>query len=185
MVQDLLKPAKPKMETALQHFVEELKTVRTGRANAAMLDGVMVLYYGSMVPLRQMATIASPEPSQLLIQPFDAAALPDIRKSIVDADLGFNPSDDGRSLRIVIPAPTAERREELVKKVGKMAEAARISVRNIRAEIWEAIQKAQKESLISEDNRDWGRDEVDKIIAEYNKKIEEVVKEKEVEIRTI
>jgi len=185
MIQDLVKPAHTKMEAALHHFTEELKTVRTGRANAAMLDTVMVSAYASMLPLRQVATITTPEPSQLSVQPFDAGLLPDIRKAIVDAELGFNPSDDGRTLRIVIPPLTAERREELVKKVGKMAETARIAVRNVRGEIWESIQEAQKEGEISEDNRDWGRTEIDTITAEFNKKIEEVVKEKETEIRTV
>ena len=185
MIQDIVKPARPKMDAALQHFVEELKTVRTGRANAAMLDGVMVNAYGSMMPLRQVATITTPESSQLSVQPFDASQLAEIRKAIVEADLGFNPSDDGRMLRIVIPPLTSERREELVKKVGKMAETARIALRNVRGEIWETVQKAQKEGEISEDNRDWGRDEIDKITAEFNKKVEDIVKEKETEIRTV
>jgi ribosome recycling factor len=185
MVADLLQPAKPKMEAALRHFEEELKTVRAGRANVAMLDGVMVAAYGSTMPLNQVATVASPEPSQLLITPFDASLINDIRTGIVQADLGFNPSDDGRTLRIVIPAMTAERREELIKKVGKIAESARIAVRNVRGEVWESIQKAQKEGSISEDNRDYGRDEIDKTTAEFNKKIEESVKAKELELRTV
>jgi ribosome recycling factor len=185
MVQQMVAAAKPKMEAAIAHFTEELKTVRTGRANPAMLDGVMVSAYGSQMPLKQVATITSPEPQQLLVQPFDMGLLNDIRTAIMQAELGFNPSDDGRTLRIVIPALTAERREELVKRVGKMAEQTRISLRNIRGEIWEQIQKAQKEGQISEDNRDWGRDEIDKLTGEFNKKVEELVKEKEAEIRTV
>lgn len=185
MVQDMVSAARPKMDAALAHFVEELKTIRTGRANAAMLDAVMVSAYGSVMPLKQVATVTTPEPQQLMVQPFDTGLLNDIRTAIVQADLGFNPSDDGRSLRIVIPPLTAERREELVKKVGKMAEETRISLRNVRGEIWEQIQKAQKAGEISEDNRDWGRDEIDKLTAEYNKRVEEAVKEKEAEIRHV
>jgi ribosome recycling factor len=185
MVQDMVSAARPKMDAALAHFAEELKTIRTGRANAAMLDGIMVNAYGSMMPLKQVATVATPEPQQLFIQPFDAGLIPDIRTAIVQADMGFNPSDDGRSLRIIIPALTADRRDELVKKVGKMAEETRISLRNVRGDVWEHIQKAQKAAEISEDNRDWGRDEIDKVTAEYNKKVEEEVKAKEAEIRTI
>lgn len=181
----MVEAAKPRMETALAHFSDEIKTVRTGRASASMLDSVMVPYYGTMSPLKQMATITSPEPQQLLIQPFDSNALNDIRMGIQQAELGFNPSDDGRVLRITIPPLTAERREELAKKVHKMAEEARIVLRNIRGEIWEEIQKAQKAGEISEDNRDWGRDEIDKMTAEFNKKVEETAKEKEAEIRTI
>jgi len=185
MVQDLISDAKPKMEAALEHFKGELKTLRTGRASAQMLDGVLVSYYGTPTPLKGVATISSPEPSQLLIQPFDVTALKDIREAIANADLGFNPSDDGRTLRIVIPALTTERREELVKKVGKMAEECRIALRNIRGDVWEHIQKLQKAAEISEDNRDWGRDQIDKQTAEFNKKVDEAAKEKETDIRTV
>lgn len=185
MVQQMVAAAKPKMDAAISHFTDELKTIRTGRANAAMLDGVMVNAYGSMMPLKQVATVASPEPQQLMVQPFDTSLLPDIRTAIVQADLGFNPSDDGRALRIIIPPLTSERREELIKKVGKLAEGARIAVRNVRGEIWDHIQKAQKDAEISEDNREWGRSEIDTITSDYNKKVEELVKEKEAEIRTV
>lgn len=177
--------AKPKMEAAVSHFAEELKSVRTGRANSQMLDGVMVSYYGSMAPLRQMATINIPEATQLLIQPFDVNALADIRLAVEQAELGFSLSDDGRALRVTIPPLTAERRDEMVKKVGKLAEEARISVRTARGEAWEKIQESQKRGEITEDNRDWGRDEIDKMVAEYNKKIEDHSKEKEVELRTV
>jgi ribosome recycling factor len=185
MVQEMVAAARPKMDAAIAHFTEELKTVRTGRANVAMLDGVTVSAYGSMVPLKQIASVMAPEPQQLLIQPYDTSQLADIRTAIVQADMGFNPSDDGRALRIVIPPLTSERREELIKKVGKMAEETRITIRNVRGDIWDQIQKAQKDAQISEDNRDWGRDEIDKTTAEYNKKVEELVKEKEGELRTV
>jgi ribosome recycling factor len=177
--------AKPKMDAALVHLAAELKTIRTGRANAQMLDGVMVSYYGSMTPLRQMAMITVPEAVQLLVQPFDQAAVGDIRTAIENAQLGLGMADDGRQIRLTVPALTQERRDEMVKKVGKLAEECRISLRTIRGDTWESIQKAQKESLISEDMRDWGRAEIDKVIAEYNKKVEEIAKEKEVEVRTI
>lgn len=185
MVQEMVAAARPKMEATLQHLTEELKTVRTGRASAQMLDGVMVMYYGTQTHLKQLATINVPEPTQILIQPFDANAVSDIVTAIRSAELGFNPTDDGRSVRITVPPLTAERREELAKKVGKMAEAARISVRTIRGDIWEDIQKAQKAAEISEDNREWGRDEIDKLTGEYNKKIEEIAKVKEGEILSL
>jgi len=184
-VKTLAAAAKPKMDAAVAHFSEELKSVRTGRANAQILDMVTVAYYGSQMPLNQMATIAVPEATQLLVTPFDANALGDIRLAIEQAQLGLSMSDDGRALRLVIPALTAERREEMVKKVGKLAEEARISIRTARGDAWEAIQKAQKAAEISEDNRDWGRDELDKQTAEYNKKVEDLTKVKEAELRTI
>jgi len=185
MVQDLITAAKPKMESAFAFFQGELKTLRTGRASASMLDSILVPYYGTPSPLKAVASVTTPESSQILVQPFDVSILKDIRQAIVDADLGFNPSDDGRTLRISVPPLTAERREELVKKAGKMAEEAKIAFRNIRGEVWETIQKMQKNSEISEDNRDYGRDEIDKLTAEYNKKAEATLKEKEVEIRTV
>ena len=185
MVQPLITAAKPKMEAAISHFQDELKTLRTGRASSAMLDAVMVSYYGSVTPLKAIATVTSPEPSQLLIQPFDMSAIKDIREAIMQADLGFNPSDDGRTLRIVVPPLTAERREELVKRAGKMAEAAKVSIRTVRGSVWEEIQAMQKRAEISEDNRDYGRAEIDKLTGEFNKKVDELLKEKEAEVRTV
>lgn len=184
-VPELLAAARPKMERALDHLKEELKTLRTGRASAQMLDGIVVPYYGTPTPLKALASINAPEPSQIMVQPFDAGAIKAIREAIVEAELGFNPSDDGRILRISVPPLTAERREELVKKAGKMLEAGKIAVRNIRGEVWENIQKLQKEGEISEDLRDQGRGDVDELTAEFNKKLEAVAKEKEADIRTI
>ena len=184
-VPELLASARPKMEGAFSHLAEELKTLRTGRASAQMLDGVVVSYYGTQTPLKALATINAPEPSQILIQPFDAGAIKSIRDAITEADMGFNPSDDGRVLRISVPPLTGERREELVKKAGKMLEAAKIAVRNIRGEVWEHIQKLQKDGEISEDLRDQGRGDVDELTAEFNKKLEVASKEKEADIRTV
>ncbi|MBU6389327.1 ribosome recycling factor [Patescibacteria group bacterium] len=177
--------AKPRMDAALAHFTSELHTVRTGRASAGMLDSIMVAYYGTPTPLKSLATVTVPEATQIVIQPFDANTVKDISAAIRESELGFNPSDDGRVVRISVPPLTAERREELVKRVGKMAEEARIAVRQARGDIWDRIQKAQRDGEITEDNRDWGREEIDKITAEYNKKIEAATKEKEAEIRTV
>jgi len=173
------------METALSHFHEELKSVRTGRASSSLLDNVVAMYYGAPTALKQLATVTTPDATQIMVQPFDATAIPAIRKAIEEAELGLTPTDDGRVIRLSVPPLTAERREEYVKKVGKMAEGARIAVRNVRGDIWEEIQKAQKDAIISEDNRDWGRAEIDKVTAEYNKKIEELTKAKEAELRAV
>ena len=184
-VPELVQSAKPKMEAALTHLQGELKTLRTGRASAALLDGVVVSYYGTMTPLKGLATVTAPGPSQLVIQPFDVGCIKDIREAILQADLGLNPSDDGRMLRLSIPPLTAERREELVKRAGKMAEEARVTIRTLRGGVWEEVQAMQKRAEISEDNREYGRAEIDKLSSEYNRKIEEMLKEKEQEIRTI
>ena len=185
MVEQMVASAKPKMEAAVEHLLSELKTLRTGRASAQMLDSVQVVYYGTQTPLKALANLTVPEPTQILIQPFDASAVKDIVTAIKDSGLGFNPSDDGRSIRLIVPPLTAERREELVKMAHKMGEESRISIRQIRGKVWNEIQKAQKDSEITEENRDWGRDEIDKLTADHNKKIEQAIKDKEAEIRTV
>ena len=159
--------------------------MRTGRASVSMLDHLTASYYGTPTPLKALATVTVPDAAQIVIQPFDTNALKEIVKAIRESDLGFNPSDDGQVIRLSVPPLTSERRDELVKKVGKMAEEARIALRSIRGDIWEEIQKAQKDALISEDNREWGRGEIDKITSDFNKQVESLAKEKEVEIRTI
>lgn len=185
MLSEIIAKAAPKMDATLLHFQGELKTLRTGRANVAMLDGVTVPYYGTPTPLKGVATVTVPDSNQLLITPFDNTLIKAIREAIQLADLGVNPSDDGHSLRINIPQLTAERREELVKRASKLSEGAKIALRNIRGEIWDEIQKRQKASELSEDQRDDGRERIDKLTGEYNKKIEQTLKEKETDIRTI
>jgi ribosome recycling factor len=185
MVQEMVAKAKPLMDAAVAHFIQELKSIRAGRASATILDSVMVSYYGVPTALKQVATVTIPDATQILVQPFDITLIPALRTAIQEAELGLNPSDDGRMLRLSVPPMTSDRREEYIKKVGKMAEAARVNVRTIRGDIWEHIQKAQKDALISEDNRDWGRAEIDKVTGEYNKKIEVLTKEKETELHTV
>lgn len=185
MVQDIVNQAKPRMELAFKHYLEELKTVRTGRVSPNIFDSVMVTYYGVQTALKQLATVSVPDATQIVIQPFDSNAINDIRVAIQNSEYGFNSSDDGRVLRISVPPLNAERREDLVKKIGKISEEARVAIRNIRGEIWEEVQKAEKNAEISEDNRDWGRAELDKLAGEFNKKIETEMKEKEAEVRVV
>lgn len=185
MIQQLIAPIKPKMDAAVEHFENEMRTLRTGRANVQMLEGVLVPYYGVMTPLKALANLSVSDSQTIVITPFDAGTMNDIRLGIEQANLGFRSSDDGRVMRISIPPLTAERREDLVKQAHKMAEACRIVLRNVRGEVWEKIQSTQKAGEISEDNRDWGRSEIDKQTAEYNKKVEDLVKAKEAEIRTV
>ena len=185
MVDQMVASAKPKMQATLDHFTDELKTLRTGRASGSMIEHVLVPYYGTPTPLKAMATLTVPEATQILVQPFDRSAVRDIVTAIRDAQLGFNPTDDGSIVRVSIPLLTAERREELVKMAAKMGEEARIAIRQIRGKVWEDIQKGKKDSVLTEDNFNWGRDEIDKMTAEFNKKIEEITKEKEAEIRTV
>ena len=132
-----------KMDKTLDNLDKKFTTVRTGRANPSSLDGVMVEYYGSMTPLKQLATISVPEARQLLIKPFDKSSLGAIEKAILNSNLGYNPGNDGETIRIVIPELTEERRKELVKQVKSLSEEAKVSIRNIRHEGIEDVEKCR------------------------------------------
>ena len=169
---DYIEIAEEKMLKSLENLEKRFATVRAGRANPSSLDGVMVSYYGVDTPLKQLATVTVPEARQLLIKPFDRSCLKQIEKGIFDADLGFTPNNDGESIRIVIPPLTEERRRELAKQVKAMAEDAKVSVRNIRRETMEDIEKGKDK-------------EVQDLVNEYNKKIEDMLKEKEEELMSV
>lgn len=170
-----------KMDKALQALEKRFTTVRAGRANPSSLDGIVVEYYGSMTPLKQLATISVPEARQLLIKPFDKSCLKSIEKAILASNLGYNPGNDGETIRIVIPELTEERRKELVKQVKAMAEDAKVTIRNIRREGLEDISKLE----MSEDEEKSLEKGVQDAVNEYNKKIESKLKEKEQELLTV
>lgn len=170
-----------KMKKSIESYENRLKTVRAGRANPSSLDGVVVSYYGTPTPLKQLATISVPEATQLLIKPFDKGCLKDIEKAIFDSDLGYTPNNDGETIRIVIPALTEERRKELTKQVKKMAEDAKISIRNIRHD---GIEEAKKMEA-PEDEVKGAEDRIQDLVNEYNKKIDTILKEKEQELLTV
>ena len=175
MDSDIIKITKESMENTLKNLEKRFSSVRAGRANPASLDGVMVEYYGSMTPLKQLATISVPEATQLLIKPFDRSSLGAIEKAIIAANLGYNPSNDGETVRIVIPALTEERRKELTKQVKSIAEDAKVSVRNNRHE---ALEMVEAEDLPEDMEKNMEK-EVQELVQTYNKKIDEMLKEKE------
>lgn len=177
----MIKNLEEKMDKSIESYENRLKTVRAGRANPSSLDGVVVSYYGTPTPLKQLATISVPEATQLLIKPFDKGCLKDIEKAIFDSDLGYTPNNDGETIRIVIPALTEERRKELTKQVKKMAEDAKISIRNIRHD---GIEEAKK-SEAPEDEVKKAEDRIQSLVNEYNKKIDTILKEKEQELLTV
>src|SRR5687768_5229914 len=148
---NVIKETKPKMEAVIEDFKRKLSNVRTGRANIGILDGVMVDYYGVPTPLSQMASVNVPEAQMLTVQPWDATQLNPIEKAITAANLGFNPSNDGKVIRLSIPALTEERRKQLAKQVHEVAEEHRIAVRNVRHGANDQLKKMQKEKAISED----------------------------------
>ena len=177
---------KARMEKALEDFRKELATVRTGRANAALLDNVRVDYHGTPMPVNQLGTVTVPDATMLVIAPWDPSAVSLIDKAIRASDLGLNPTNDGKVVRVPIPSPTEERRKELVKHVHKVLENHRTAVRNIRRDIKEAIDKLEKDKKISQDEQKRALDELEKVSHSETKKIEDLsaLKEKEVmEIR--
>jgi ribosome recycling factor len=183
---EALAAAKARMEKAVDDFRKELATVRTGRANAGVLDGIRVDFYGTPTPVNQLGTVTVPEPTMLVISPWDPSVVPLIDKAIRASDLGLNPTNDGKVVRIPIPAPTEERRKELVKHIHRVLENHRTAVRNIRRDSKEAIDKLEKDKKISQDEQKRSLDELEKVSQAETKKIEELsaLKEKEVmEIR--
>ncbi len=182
MVNEIKATANEKMEKALRNLNESLGSLRAGRANPRILDKVMVDYYGSPTSLNQLANISTPEPRMIVVQPYDATAIPAIEKGILKSDLGFNPSNDGKIIRLLIPQLTEERRKELVKLVKKYGEECKVAMRNIRRHAIQELKDGQKEGLITEDDLKQGEKEIQKVTDEEIKNIETILKEKEAEI---
>jgi len=182
---DVIKQARPRMESVIEDVRRKLGTVRTGRAAVSLLDTVMVEYYGTPTPLNQMASVHVPEPQMLTVQPWDQTQLGAIEKAIRAADLGLNPSNDGKLVRIPIPPLTEERRKQLARQVHEIAEEHRTAVRNIRRDANDRLKKMLKEKAISEDTERDGLEEVQKLTNTYIGKIDELTKSKEQEILSV
>lgn len=182
---DVIKETKPRMETVIDDFRRKLATVRTGRAAVSLLDNVMVDYYGTPTPLNQMASVHVPEPQMLTVQPWDQTQLPAVEKAIRASDLGLNPSNDGKLVRVPIPPLTEERRKQLAKQVHEIAEDHRTATRNIRRDANERLKKMLKDKKISEDAERDGLDEVQKLTNTYISRIDELSKSKEHEITSV
>ncbi|RMD46510.1 MAG: ribosome recycling factor [Aquificota bacterium] len=184
MIQDILKDAEKRMKKAVEKFKEELAGLRTGRATTGLVENIKVDYYGAEMPLKQLATISTPEPSQILIQTWDQNAVHAIEKALQEANLGANPQTEGNVIRLILPPMTEERRKELVKVIGKMAEEARIAIRNIRRDDKESIEELKNEGF-SEDEIKKALDQLQKITDKYVKQINELAQKKEEEILSI
>lgn len=177
--------ARKRMDEALEALRREFATIRTGKATPALLDTVRVEAYGSKMPLNQVATVSTPEPSMLVVQPFDKSLLQEIERGIQSADLGLNPANDGNIIRVPIPPLNEERRKEYVKLLHKMAEEGRISIRHARRTVREEIQKLVKEHEIGEDEGRRREDALDKLTQDQSEKIDELLKKKEEEVMAI
>jgi len=182
---EIIEKSKPNFEKAVEFFREELNKLRTGRASVSLVDTLMVEYYGSKVPMKQIASINTPEARTIAISPWDKDSLVNIEKAVRESQLNLNPINDGQMVRINIPALTEERRKELVKVLNQKAEEARVAVRKAREEIWDELQEMEKQGKIGEDDKFGGKEKLQKIVDEYNGKIEEVRGKKEQEIMTI
>lgn len=182
---DAIAQAKTRMEKAIEDFRKELATVRTGRANASLLEHVRVDYHGTPMPVNQLGTVTVPDATMLMIAPWDPSAVPLIDKAIRTSDLGLNPTNDGKVVRIPIPSLTEERRKELVKHIHKVLENHRTAVRNIRRDIKEAIDKLEKDKKISQDEQKRALEELDKLSHSETKKIEDLSATKEKEVMEI
>ena len=181
MKDEILNEVRENATKALENLKERFKTVRTGRANPSSLDGVKVNYYGTPTPLKQLATISVPEARQLLIKPFDKSCLSGIEKGIYEADLGYTPNNDGETIRIVIPDLTEDRRKELVKQVKAMCEDAKVAIRNARRDGMDDVKKAE----FAEDVEKGLEDDVQELVNKYNKKAEDLTKEKETDLMSV
>jgi len=185
MVKDVLKDLEKRMKTSLDHFRKDLGKLRTGRANLSIFEDIKVEYYGVLTPVNQMAKIGVPDPSLITVQPYDTSLLEAIDKAVKAADLGLNPINDGKVLKIPVPPLDEERRREIVKKVKKMLEDEKTALRNMRRESKEFIEELEKEKEITEDDKFKGLDELQKITDDYTKKIEDAAAVKEKEIMQI
>jgi len=179
------KSAEEKMKKAVKALEDEFKTIRTGRASAALFENIRVDYYEQKVPLNQVATISIPEARLVIIQPWDRSVLPEIEKAIQKSELSVNPNNDGKVIRIAIPPLTEERRKELAKVAKNIAEKSRVSIRNIRRDTNEELKKQEKDSKLSEDQAKRGMDEVQKLTDKYIEEVNSVLAKKDKEIMEI
>lgn len=181
----VIKETRDRMQKSIESFEHNIAAIRTGRANPAIMNRVIVDYYGAQMPLPQLATISSPDARTLHIVPFDKSSVAAIEKAIQDSDLGFNPNNKGDSIFISVPALTDERRRDLMKTVKNMAEEGKVAIRNIRRDSNDELKEMQKESLISEDELKTGETEVQKATDEFVSKIDQKIKHKEEEIMAV
>lgn len=182
MIREILEDAEQRMRATLEVFRRELAGVRAGRATPALLDKVRVDYYGTPVPVSQIASITIPEPRLITIQPWDKSALPEIERAIQKSDLGLSPQNDGKVIRLVLPQLTEQRRQELVRQVRKMAEEQRVAVRNVRRDALEQLREWEREGAVSEDDARRGADDLQKLTDRYIDLIDQALAAKEKEI---
>ena len=185
MQEALVKDVEARMQAATDLLAREFSGVRTGRANTALLDAVRVEAYGAQTSINQMASLSVPDPKTLVIQPWDTSQIPAIEKAILKSDLGLTPSNDGKVIRLTMPTLTEERRKQLAKTVGKLAEETRVAIRNIRRDANDRLKALAKDKKVSQDEERRGHDQIQKITDKFIAKVDELTKKKEQEILAI
>jgi len=185
MLENIYKETKEKMEKSIHFLIEELKGIRTGKAHPGLVENIQVDYYGSHLPLKQVASISAPEARLIVIQPWDKNALLPIEKAILSSNLGVNPTNDGKVIRLNLPQLTEEQRKNLSKLVHKKGEETRVAIRNIRHDVIARLEKLEEQEHLSEDDVERGRKEVQKITDEYIKKVDEIIAKKDKEIMEV
>ena len=180
--EQIVKDCKDRMEKAIDVLRNELKGLRTGRASPALLDTLRVEYYGQLTPIKQLASVSAPEPQQLLIKPFDAAALKDIEKAIRSSDLGLAPDNDGKVVRLKIPPMSGDQRMKMAKKVKELAETAKVACRNVRRDANKHVETEEKAKTMSEDDAKKGKEKVQEILKTYEAKADEIAAAKTKEV---
>src|SRR5437660_3731530 len=180
--EEILLDAEERMEKAVQVFRDELRGLRTGRARPALVDSVRVEYYGSPTPLKQLAQVSTPDPQQILIRPFDPGILKEIEKAIRSSDLGMSPNNDGKMIRLIVPPMSGEQRQKMVTRIKKLAEDAKVALRNIRRDANKHFDQAEKAKEMTEDERDKGKEEVQSLLKKFEDKVAEMAEKKTQEV---
>jgi len=173
------------MNASIERFKEEISKIRTGRANPLLVENIMVDYFGSKAPLKQIASISVPEPRLIVISPWNKDNLVDIEKAINDSKIGLNPTNDGQVIRLAVPALNEERRKEIVKMLNKKAEEAKVAIRSAREEVWDEIQEKVREGELDEDAKFTGKDRLQELVDEFNSQVESIRARKEKEIMEV
>jgi ribosome recycling factor len=182
---EVVKDLETRMQAATDALAREFASVRTGRANASLLDGVRVEAYGNLTPINQLATVSVPDARTIMIQPWDASQMKEIEKGIAKSDLGLSPSNDGKVIRLTVPTLTEERRKQLAKQIGKFAEDARVAIRNARRDANDKLKALAKDKKVSEDEERRGHDQIQKTTDRFTSRIDELAKKKEQEVMTV
>lgn len=185
MYKNLVKDLKNKADEVMGKLKEEFQNIHTGRASSALVENIEASYYGQKQVLKQMASITIPEANQILISPWDVNSLGDIENAIRNSELGFNPINNGKNIRISLPPLTQERREEFATLIIKLSEEAKVAIRNLREEVWKEVKKMEKSSELTEDDRYRAEDELNNIIKKYNDQIEEMSDKKKKDLKTV